>query len=185
MTRPRDDEPIWEVTESRTLIDSPWLGVEAQTCKLPSGKIISPFYVVRQPNWVLILAQNITGEWILGRQYRHGMQRWFLEFPAGIIDAGEDPLVAAKRELLEESGFGGGSWEALQTYSVNPDRQNAQFHIILARGVSLQGATDFDDFEDIRQHRFATAEIDALIQNGGIEHPHHILAWTLNRAKLV
>jgi len=174
-------EPIWEVLDSKPLVDSPWLGVEAQTCKLPNGKIISPFYVVRQPDWVLILAQNTDQEWILGRQYRHGMRKWFLEFPAGIIDAGENPLQAAKRELLEETGFGGGEWKSLQTFSVNPDRQISRFHIVLAKGVELKSGTDFDDSEDIHQVRLTTDEVNNRIHNGGIEHPHHVLAWLLNQ----
>jgi 8-oxo-dGTP pyrophosphatase MutT (NUDIX family) len=165
------------------LVDSPWLGVEAQVCKLPNGKLISPFYVVKQPDWVLILARDTEGKWVLGRQYRHGQRRWFLEFPAGIIDADEGALAAAKRELLEESGFGGGEWECLQSYSVNPDRQSAMFHIVFAKNVTKQAETKFDESEDIHLHRLDAGEIDSRVGSGGIEHPHHILAWVLNRHK--
>ena len=175
------DEPIWEVLESRKLVDSPWLGVEAQACRLPSGKVIDPFYLVRQPDWVLVLAQEISGKWLMGRQYRHGMRKWFLEFPAGIIDQGESPLQAARRELLEESGFGGGEWELLRTYPVNPDRMVARFHVVRALGVKRMGETDFDESEDIRQHQHSSAEIDRFVQDGTLEHPHHVLAWLLGR----
>lgn len=172
-------EPVWEILGRKPLVDSPWLCVEAQECKLPNGKVISPFYVVRQPDWVMILAEDVDGSWIMGRQYRHGMGRWFLEFPAGIIDADEDPLTAAQRELREETGFGGGDWEYLRSYPVNPDRQISKFHIVVARGVSRIGETDFDESEDIRLMRHTAAEIFELIATGQLEHPHHILAWFL------
>lgn len=172
-------EPLWEVIQREPLIDSPWLGVEAQTCRLPNGKTISPFYVVKQPDWVMVLAQDIDGFWIMGRQYRHGMGKWFLEFPAGIIDAGESPLDAAQRELREESGFAGGEWKYLRCYPVNPDRQSANFHIVVAQGVRRVGDTDFDESEFIHLMRYKGEEISDLIKRGGIEHPHHILAWLL------
>lgn len=173
------DEPLWEVLERKALVNSPWLSLEAQTCKLPNGKTISPFYVVQQPDWVMILAEDTDGHWIMGRQYRHGMGRWFLEFPAGMIDEGEDPLRAGQRELMEETGYGGGEWSYLRNYPVNPDRQDACFHVVVARGVQKMGKTDFDESEDIRLMRHSASEIFHLVKTGGIEHPHHILAWFL------
>lgn len=179
--KPEQELP-WDVLESKKLVESPWLSVESQVCRLPSGKVISPFYVVQQPDWVLILAQDTGGKWILGRQYRHGQRKWFLEFPAGIIDSKESPLEAAKRELLEETGYGGGEWQTLQVFPVNPDRQSSRFHIVLARNVKKVGETDFDESEEIRLQLHATQEIDGLAKSGGLEHPLHVLAWLLNRS---
>jgi len=172
--------PVWEILQRETLLSSPWLTVEAQTCRLPSGKTISPFYMVHQPDWVLILAQDVEGFWIMGRQYRHGVGRHLLEFPAGIIDGKEDPIAAAQRELREESGYAGGSWEYLRAYPVNPDRQGARFHIVRALGVTRSCATEFDECEEITLERKGSTQIEELIANGGLEHPHHILAWLLN-----
>jgi len=177
------NEPIWKVLSKEMLVDSPWLGVEAQTCELPNGKVISPFYVVRQPDWVLVLAQNTDGNWILGRQYRHGMGRWFLEFTAGIIDPGESPMHAAQRELTEETGYSGGEWNAMGTYPVNPDRQGARFFLFLATGVQKTAETSFDDSEDIRLQLMSGAELDHAVDNGQLEHPHHVLAWLLLKRK--
>ena len=64
--------------------------------------MIDEFYTLWQPDWVLILARTTEGKWVMTEQYRHGTGKIALEFPAGIIDKGETPELAALRELQEE-----------------------------------------------------------------------------------
>ena len=89
----------WTTLSVKEILDSPWLKIAKESCCLPHGKIISDFYTIWQPDWVLILPQTQSGKWILTKQYRHGTKAISLEFPAGIVDKGESPLEAAKREL--------------------------------------------------------------------------------------
>ncbi|HSQ42698.1 MAG TPA: NUDIX hydrolase [Fibrobacteraceae bacterium] len=172
-------EKKWDVLSSQMLLESPWLSIEAQTCRLPNGLTIEPFYLVHQPDWVLILAQDLDSHWILGRQYRHGLGEWALEFPAGIIDPGETPLQAAKRELLEEAGYGGGHWNYVRSFPVDPDRHTGKFHILQAQSVHFLGTTKQEYSEDIRTCRFTSSELDSLFTQGKIQNPLHWLAWQL------
>ena len=92
----------WETIDEKELLNSPWLKITQESCKLPQGKIITDFYTIWQPDWVLILPRTVNGNWIMTKQYRHGTGKVSLEFPAGIIEKGESPLQAAKREMEEE-----------------------------------------------------------------------------------
>jgi len=95
----------WKMLNSELLVDAPWLKVAKETCELPNGKVIDDFYTLWQPDWVMILARTVEGNWVMTEQYRHGTGKIALEFPAGIIDKGETPEQAAIRELQEECGY--------------------------------------------------------------------------------
>ena len=104
----------WKIRSVESLLDTKYLRVDKETCELPNGNVIPDFYTLWQPDWVLILAQNAEGLWLMEKQYRHGSRTISLEFPAGIIEAGESPVAAAKRELQEECAFGGGAFDLVQ-----------------------------------------------------------------------
>ena len=95
----------WKMLSSELLVDAPWLKVAKEKCELPNGKVIDDFYTLWQPDWVMILPRTKDGKWVMTKQYRHGIQKIALEFPAGIIDKGETPELAAIRELQEECGY--------------------------------------------------------------------------------
>ena len=169
----------WRTVASKPLLDSRWLRVNQETCELPNGKIIDDFYTLWQPDWVLILARDIEGKWIMTHQYRHGIHAESLEFPAGIIDPGETPLEAAQRELQEECAFAGGRWTFLREFPMNPDRHRGRFFVVLADGVTANGKTKFDDTEDIDSLRLTTEEIEEKMRSGEMVHPHQIAAFLL------
>jgi 8-oxo-dGTP pyrophosphatase MutT (NUDIX family) len=95
----------WKLLDSENIVDAPWLKVAKEKCELPNGKVIDDFYTLWQPDWVMILPRTKDGKWVMTKQYRHGIQKIALEFPAGIIDKGETPEDAAIRELQEECGY--------------------------------------------------------------------------------
>jgi 8-oxo-dGTP pyrophosphatase MutT (NUDIX family) len=169
----------WRTVSSKPILDSRWLRVNQEVCELPNGKVINDFYTLWQPDWVLILARDTEGKWIMTRQYRHGIHAESLEFPAGIIDKGETPLEAAVRELQEECAFAGGNWTLLREFPMNPDRHRGRFFVVLAEGVSLQGKTRLDETEDIEVFRFSSEEIENKMRSGEMVHPHQIAAFLL------
>lgn len=105
-----DDAHLREHTlETRELIKGHFLHAFRDTVRLPDGRQASREYV-RHPGAVMIIAQLDDGRLVLERQYRHPVHAVMIEFPAGKLDAGEDSLACAQRELLEETGYSARRW---------------------------------------------------------------------------
>src|SRR5262249_34939560 len=99
-------------------------------------------------SFACIFAETEDGRVITYRQYRHGPKRVCLAFPGGHIDPGESPLAAAKRELLEETGYEATEWQDLGGYTGNATQGGAVSHMFRAAGCRKVAAPDSDDLEE-------------------------------------
>ncbi len=158
----------WEVLSSKYLIQRPWLTARKDVVKLPTGVINEEFYVLEYPDWVNIIAITQEGEFILIRQYRHGLKETNFEIVAGVVEEGEDTLTAAKRELLEESGYGGGKWTKIMEISGNASTTNNLTHCYLAKGVKLMTSQQLDATEDIEVHLVSHEKLFSMLSQGQI-----------------
>lgn len=177
----------WKTLDSEFLVDAPWLKVAKEKCELPNGKVIDDFYTLWQPDWVLILARTKDGKWVLTEQYRHGTGGLEVEFPAGIINAGESPEEAALRELQEECGYTSDTGTYLGSFPVNPDRHRGKFHVVFIDNVERSGSTNFDETEEIETFLMTDEELRAKIANGKFSHPLQIAGyykWKLSAKNL-
>ncbi|MCH5234719.1 MAG: NUDIX hydrolase [Muribaculaceae bacterium] len=139
----------WETIESQYLIERPWLTARKDIVKLPNGNINPEFYILEYPDWVNVLAITKDGKFLMIEQYRHGLQDVFVELVAGVIEKGEEPLNAAKRELLEETGYGNGNWELLTVISQNPSTTTNLTYCFIAKDVEKVSSQNLDATEDI------------------------------------
>lgn len=117
--------------------------------KLPNGQENDEFYVLEYPDWVNVIAVTEDGQFVMEKQYRHGFGKTCYEIPAGVIEKGEEPLEAARRELQEETGYAGGTWKELMTVSGNTSTTNNLSHCFVAVGVQKVSDQHLDRTEDI------------------------------------
>jgi 8-oxo-dGTP pyrophosphatase MutT (NUDIX family) len=133
-TNTKDLEP-WKTVSSQVTYTDEWLTLRTDTVLLPNGQLLPRYHTIDAPDWVNIVAINTEGDIVLIAEYRHGAKRTLLELPGGHIDAGESPEIAAQRELMEETGYGGGTWHDLGTLFPAAARFTNELRTFLAIGV--------------------------------------------------
>lgn len=153
----------WKILESRYLIRRPWLTARVDKVELPNGMVHPEYYVLEYPTWVNIIAVTTDGRFVMVEQYRHGLGDVFTELVAGVAEKGEEPLQAARRELLEETGFGGGEWQLYTVLSANPGSMNNLTYTFLATGVEKISAQHLDETEDIAVRLLTADEVKAML----------------------
>lgn len=126
---------MWQIKKSVYVYKSRWLTVRKDAVRTEKGVVIDDFYVLEYPTWVNVVAITDEGKYIIERQYRHGISQEVYEICAGVCEKDEEPIEAAKRELLEETGFGGGRWSLIGKYAPNPNSMNNWCYSFLAENV--------------------------------------------------
>jgi len=170
----RPEERKWRVLESEYLAREPWFTVRRERLEMPDGRIVPRYYVFEYPDWVNVIAITRDGRFVMIDQYRHGLGRTSYEIAAGVAEPGDASMeAAARRELKEETGYGGGTWRELMTVSANPATTSNLTHCFIAEGVELSGDCDFDATEDLRTHLLTEAEVRELLDTGAIVQATH------------
>ena len=161
-------ETKWKVLDREYIIKRPWLTARRDKVELPDGRVIEEYYVLEYPDWVNVIAITKEGQFVMERQYRHGLGVHSTELPCGVMEKGEEPLEAARRELLEETGYAGGEWTKLMAIGPNPGSQNNLTHCFLAVGVEKIAEQSLDDTEELTVHLMSEAEVKSLLENNQI-----------------
>jgi len=157
----------WRVLDSNYLVRAPWAVLRKDVCEMPNGHIVPEYYVLEYPNWANVVALTDDNQFILVKQYRHGAGDVFLEIPGGVIDDGETALEAAKREMLEETGYGFDSFEEICELYPNPATSNNITTTFLARGGVKKQEQALDSQEEIEILLVSADEVkDILFSNG-------------------
>ena len=176
----------WTTLASETLLERWWMTLRVDRVRLPTGPVLDEYHVVEYPDWACVLALTDGGDAVLVEQYRHGVGRVLLELPAGMIDHGEEAEAAARRELLEETGYGARQWDALGRLAVEPGRHTNYGHVFVARGAHPVAAPAHDAAEDLRPRVVPAHTLPALVEAGEVGHGVHAAAvfWALAKGWL-
>lgn len=120
--------------EKKTVFRTPWFSIESEEFDLPALKG-QPIYRMNMPDSVVVVATTRNNEFILIKHFRPACNSWMLELPAGSVDSGENPVEAARRELLEETGYYCKNLEYVGSARIGADRINSRVHIVYAKDV--------------------------------------------------
>jgi ADP-ribose diphosphatase len=123
--------------------------------------------IVRHPGSAVMMAVDEKKRVLLVRQYRLPAAQFMWELPAGKLDPGESPLKAAKRELVEETGYKAKTWKKLAVFYASPGYVAEKMTIFLATSLTAGEAQPMDD-ERIETRWFSGAEIDRMLRSGKI-----------------
>lgn len=172
---PKLDNRKWKVLESHKLLSKgTWMNLRQEKVQLPSGNVVPEWFVLEFPDWVNVIAITKDGKFVMEDQYRHALGETHYELVAGVVDPGETPLEAARRELSEESGYGGGEWSLFMTVSPNPTNHTNMSYTFLATGVEKLSEQHQEATEDIHVDLFTQDEVFELIQSDQMVQALHL-----------
>ena len=166
-----DESLRWLKLGSESGPELPLFRVRFDRMQHPGSSAEFQRMVLETPDWVNVVAITANREIVMVEQYRFGVGDLTIEPVAGIVDSGEASLDAGKRELLEETGFGGGRWRYLGSVQANPAFHDNLCHHWLAEDVEPVQAPLPDAGEAIRVHLMTLDQIRHSIAAGGLKHP--------------
>jgi ADP-ribose pyrophosphatase len=169
----------WTRIESERLADYEVFAVRRHTARSPRTGDVHRFHVIDVPPCVVAIPLTHDGRVIMVEQFRHAVQRVTLEFPAGVMEEGEEAVSAAERELEEETGYCAGSVELLAEFDPDPAIQSSAIRVVLARECQAKGEPHQDAGEDVQVRLVERERIPELIRDGTIRAAPAITAWSL------
>jgi 8-oxo-dGTP pyrophosphatase MutT (NUDIX family) len=162
--------PHWETLSTEQVADCRVFRVKRKVCRHPARSGSSAFFVLGVPDWVNVVAVTGSGDLVMVRQYRYGTETLSLEVPGGVMEPGEDPIAAARRELEEETGFVGGEARLLGRVRPNPAIQDNTCHLVCIEGVHAGSQISWDEHEEIEVLLLPLARVVDAARSGVITH---------------
>jgi ADP-ribose pyrophosphatase len=170
----------WKTLSRKTILDrSPYLVVEEHQIQLPDGRIIDDWTWVITPDFVIIVAITDEGKWLCFRQVKYAIGGITLAPVGGYIKEGEDPLVAAKRELREETGYEASIWNSMGKYIVDANRGKATGYLFLACAAHKVTEIDSDDLEEQQMLFLSRKEVETAVVHGKFKEISYQTAMAL------
>jgi ADP-ribose pyrophosphatase len=129
--------PIWTIDNSEYIVNDRFLKLRRDSCTTPQGGKVDTYYVLELKDWINCIAIDEDDNVIMLRHYRHGVQKYLMEFIGGGMEKGESPEEAARREVEEETGYTGGAVFHVGTSYPNPANHTNQVHTYLSVGGKI------------------------------------------------
>jgi ADP-ribose pyrophosphatase len=168
----------WHVISSKEGLRHPFITVTMQHVQLPDGRIIEDWPIVQTRDYANALVLNEAGQAMILEGYKHGLGKSSWQVPGGYLEAGEGPLDAIKREVLEETGYTSSQWEQLGRFVVDANRHVGTAHFYLARHARQVAIARDADLEGFRVLWISIHELREALRNGQIA----LIAYATNIA---
>ncbi len=141
--------------------------------ELHDGQVIHEWPWVITPDFINVVAITEEGQFLCFRQTKYAVAGVTLAPVGGYLEPGENPLAAARRELLEETGYEAESWQALGSYWVDANRGAGQAHLYLAQSARKVAEPDADDLEEMELMLMDKAAVEEALDAGDFK----VLPW--------
>lgn len=171
MSSPSSSEPArWEKLGHSLVANTRIFDVLSTRFRHHGRRTERDFIVIDAPDWVNVVALTPDHRIVLVRQFRFGIDTVSLEIPGGVIDDGEEPVLAGVRELREETGYTGAPARLLGSVNPNPAMQNNRCHFVFVEQAELTAPLEWDADEEIQVLTLPVEEVFALAHAGAITH---------------
>ena len=188
-----DSSLAWEEIKTEHIVQDQWIDFRRSAYRFPDGSVFEPFYTYSRRDYVVVVASDEEGNYLCVRQFRQGIRQVTTEFTAGGIErkdgreyggdqdlSSEDALAAAKRELLEETGYESDEWKHLLTVPSNATIADNYAHLFVARNCRKVAGQSLDETEFLNVRKYSAQEIEDMIAAGEFQQAIHITAWLLS-----
>lgn len=177
----------WQLLDSKYLVQRPWATLRVDRLKLPNGVIKDEYYVLEYPTWVNMVGITEHGTVLMVRQYRHGAGEIMVELPAGVVEEGEEPEEAARREMLEETGYMFDEMEYICELYANPATSGNLTYTYLLKGGRRVQEQELDASEDIEVVEMSIEECKEFLLSNKIGQALHssALFYTFSKQGLL
>ena len=189
----KNKDPLaWEEVKCEHIARDKWIDFRKSAYRFPDGKVYEPFYSYSRKDYVVVVATDTEGKFICVRQFRQGIKQVTTEFPAGGIERSdgkeyggkcdigtEDALEAAKRELLEETGYESDEWRHLLTIPSNATIADNYAYLFAAKNCRRVCTPSPDETEFLELKKYSREEIEELIAKGEFQQAMHVTALLL------
>jgi 8-oxo-dGTP pyrophosphatase MutT (NUDIX family) len=150
-----ENKLVWKEESRKKVFECRVFSVMESLCTAPDGET-GVFSVIKSADWAIVVPvlETPSGkEFLMVRQWRHGLLEISLEFPGGVFEPGENAQEAAYRELLEETGYKAGKLRKLGEFSPNPAIMSNKVHFFLAEDLANTGdqGLDYDEFVEVER----------------------------------
>lgn len=160
----------WEVLEKKYLFENKYMTLRQEVVQLPTGQVHEDYFIREWEGFVTIFAMTNDGRILLNREYKHGVKDVIVTLPAGMIDEGEGPMEAVKRELIEETGYVVAQEpEAIGRYIIDPSACDGHMYLYFCDNIEFKGGKIEDDpGEEIENLLVTPDELRAMMDSGEI-----------------
>lgn len=159
----------WKTLKTKDLVVAPpWLTLSMEQIQLPNGQVVDDYYRLHLQDYAITFAQVPDGRVIMVRQYKHGVGRVSLTLPGGGLATGESPLVAAQRELLEETGYTAEHWQSLPNFVTSANYRGSQGYIFTAQNAQQVAEPNSGDLEEMEVVLMTPDAVIAAVKAGEV-----------------
>lgn len=163
-----DEKLKWNELSCKSLLKTVVFDVTVRHNRAEDG-MEGDYFVMNARDWVFVIPER-NGKFLMVKQWRHGNKKLSIEFPGGVIDEGESPEEAAKRELEEETGFRANKLIKLGSVNPNPALFSNNFHVYLAEDLTETGVQHLDHDEHINYFEMNKEEVFECVGNEQFQH---------------